>query len=191
MKKTVEAGEDHKRKKHSPKTNRLVDDVFLDVLVAEISNDPGKSMREIARSVGVSHTTIMTAIAIASLGIKSNVQHVRHILTLTTMANHVLQMKKLLSCLHKVPPSTVRIFSDKILQTVDQVHNSRFDWVLAFSPEDVPAVLQSKHPVSRMQFGMVTSNGCFNGVFSLASLQPQDWHQGVYKAAENPCEAMA
>ncbi|XP_059081907.1 uncharacterized protein LOC131879566 [Tigriopus californicus] len=56
-------------------------------------------------------------------------------------------------------PSTVKIFLDKKLFTVDQIYNRRNDRFLASSTSEVKRVFHTKHPAAIMVLGVVASNG--------------------------------
>ena len=93
VKKAIEGGSDLRRKEHMHKehSDRIIDD-FLDALVSELSEDPMRSMRSIAREAGLSDFTIR--MAVATFGLKSYVQRVRQMITPTIMANRVSRSKK-------------------------------------------------------------------------------------------------
>ncbi len=55
--------------------------------------------------------------------------------------------------------STVQIFSDKKLWTVDQARNIPNDRLLATGIDNVPLILCQKHPASAMMLGVISSDG--------------------------------
>lgn len=67
--------------------------------------------------------------------------------------------KALLNKLKKLPPSTIKIFSDKKLFTVDQVYNCRNDRYIVDKGTPAKPVYKSKHPASVMVLGIVASDG--------------------------------
>ncbi len=95
VRRAVKAGENLERQQNSPLRDKLIDDFFLAVLVLDIAEDPTHSMSNLARNAGVSECTIHHAVA--TIRLKSYVQRVRHMLTLTTMENWVIWSKKLLN----------------------------------------------------------------------------------------------
>ena len=66
---------------------------------------------------------------------------------------------QLISCLKKLPKSTVRIFSDKKNFTVDQAYNRCNDRVVIKKGAPVPVVSKTKHPAHIMVLGVVGSDG--------------------------------
>lgn len=109
-----------------------------------------------AKDLNVSEGTIRNTVP--GLGLKSYKKRKRQKLTQTTIETRLAKAKKLLNWI-KSHASIVRIFSDKKLWTVDLAHNNQNERCLAFSREDVPAVLTTKHPASAMMLGVVASDG--------------------------------
>ena len=66
--------------------------------------------------------------------------------------------KKILSWMKK-QRSTVRIFSNEKLWTVDQSRNARNDRFIRFSPSEVHRIHTTKHPASAIILGVVGSDG--------------------------------
>lgn len=137
--------------------NKKRTELFLTGLLSEIMVDPTQSMRKLGKELGVSKTTIRNAVG--DLGLFSYVRRRRQLLSEKTKEMRVLKGKRLLSWMKKHDRSTIRIFSDKKLWTVDQSRNSRNDRYLAFCVEEVPPINVTKHPASAMMLGVVASNG--------------------------------
>ena len=66
---------------------------------------------------------------------------------------------QLISCLKKLPKSTVHIFSDKKNFTVDQAYNRCNDRVVIKKGAPVPVVSKTKHPAHITVLGVVGSDG--------------------------------
>ncbi len=99
--------------KHTP--------AFLSDLKAKINEDPTISMVRRSRELGVSDGTVRIAVH-NDLGLKSFVRVTRRLLTMSTKEKRLKRCQKLLTFL-KHHGSTVKIFSDKKIFMVDQVHN--------------------------------------------------------------------
>ncbi|QQP55180.1 Transposable element tcb2 transposase, partial [Caligus rogercresseyi] len=113
-------------------------------------------MRKQAKNLGVSKDTIRNAVQ--DLGLVSYVRRRRQLLSDASKETRGIKGKKLLTWM-KHNGSTVWIFSDKKLWTVDQVLNSRNDRYLAYCIEEVPSINTTKHPASAMMLGVVSSDG--------------------------------
>ncbi len=128
---------------------------FMGDLTNAIEASPMTSMRKHAKNFRVDPKTIRKAVK--DLGAFSYVRRRRQLLTGTMKETRVIKGKRLLSWM-KNHPSTVRIFSDKKLWTVDQARNSRNDRYLAYCIDQVPPINTSKHPASCMMLGVVASD---------------------------------
>ena len=132
-------------------------DSFLGDLKKKIESDPTTSMRRLANTFNVDPRTIGKAIH-DDLGLNSYVRTPRHLLTSVMKERRLERCKKVLNSL-KSNPSTVKIYSDKKIFTVDQVYNRRNDRWLAESKEEVKGVFRTKHPQQIMVLGVVASDG--------------------------------
>ena len=157
VRKDVENRGTAERKEGSGGHNRKRTEEFLADLSNTIEADPSTSMRKLAKKAGVSEGTIRNSVV--DLELTSYVRRRRQLLTKTTKKTRVAKGKKLLARCKKEGPSTVRIFSDKKLWTVDQARNARNDRWLAYHVEDVPPINVTKHPASAMMLGVVSSDG--------------------------------
>ncbi len=145
-----------KRKPGSGGHNRKRTDEFMDDLKDRIDADPTISMRQLAKEKNVTPRTIRKAVK--QLGLISYVRRRRQLLSDTTKLTRVAKGKKLLTWM-KHDRSTVRIFSDKKMWTVDQARNRQNDRYLAFCVDEVPPINSQKHPASAMMLGVVASDG--------------------------------
>ncbi|QQP55895.1 Transposable element tcb2 transposase [Caligus rogercresseyi] len=125
-------------------------------------------MRKQAKNLGVSKDTIRNAVQ--DLGLVSYVRRRRQLLSDASKETRVIKGKKLLTWM-KHNGSTVRIFSDKKLWTVDQVRNSRNDRYLAYCIEEVPPINTTKHPASAMmlEWSARMGTGCLHSGFPRGS----------------------
>jgi inhibitor of nuclear factor kappa-B kinase subunit alpha len=105
----------------------------------------------------VSRETVRKAVA-DDLGLKSYVRVPRHLLTAKLKEKRLQRCKKVLAYV-KSNGSTVRIFSDKKIFTVDQVYNRRNDRYIAGSTAEVEGVYRTKHPAQVMVLGVLASDG--------------------------------
>lgn len=123
----------------------------------KVEADPTNSMRTLAKVSGVDPKTIRIAVK-DDLGFTSYVRRRRQLLSNATKANRVEKRVPLLTRL-KRDRSTVRIFSDKQLWTVDQARDRQNDRFLAYNVEQVPPINATKLPASAVMIGVVTSDG--------------------------------
>ncbi len=144
------------RPPRGPPTNKKKTDDFMARLKELIEADPTKSMRSLASDLGCSAATIHSTVR--ELGMKSYVRRRRQLLTGAMKEKRLDRSKKLITWL-KHHGSTVRIFSDKKIWTVDQARNSRNDRFLAFSVDKVPPIHQTKFPAGAMMLGVIASDG--------------------------------
>ncbi len=144
------------RKVGSGGHNKIRSQPFQEALEAKIKANPTSSTRNLAKELGVGKTTIKRAVN--DLGLKSYVRRHRQLLTEKNKEDRVTKCKKIINWL-KHHPSTVLIFSDKKMWTVDQSRNRQNDRYLASSPDQVPPINRTKHPQGAMMLGVVASNG--------------------------------
>lgn len=88
----------------------------------------------------------------------SYVRRRSQLLSKSTKTSRLARGKRLLSWM-KTNGSTIRIYTDRKLWTVDQSRNSRNDRYLAFCVDDVSGINETKHPASAMMLGAITSDG--------------------------------
>ena len=130
------AGKGTKRKAGSGTTCWVSTKAFLEDLLTRITNNPKVSLRQHARELEVSLDTIQQAVA--ELGFKSFVRRKVQLITESARDRRLARAKKLLSWMKSSRAvSTVRIFSDKKIFTVDQFHNRHNDRWLAVNKDDV------------------------------------------------------
>jgi len=146
-----------KRKVGSGGHNAKRSEEVLTGLACEIEASPTTSMRQMAKNLDVSARTIRRAVK--DLGAFSYVRRRRQLLSDALKARRLDKGTKLLNWLKSQPRSTIRIFSDKKNWTVDQKRNARNDRFLAYHVEDVPPIMETKHPASAMMLGVVASDG--------------------------------
>jgi hypothetical protein len=145
------------RKPGSGGVNKKRNRDFVNALKTKIAKDPTTSMRKIAAELKVDPKTIRTAVH-DDLGLKSYTRTPRHLLTESMKARRLERCKKVLRYI-KNHGSTVKIFSDEKIFTVDAVLNRRNDRYLAKSTVDVKGTFRTKHPAQVMVFGVVASDG--------------------------------
>jgi len=93
------------------------------------------------------------------LGKKSLVRPPAPLLTERLKQLRFEHSKKLLNKLEKIDPSTVQVFSNKKIFTIDQVYNRRNDRLIVDLGSPTTSVNKTKHPASVMVLGMVASDG--------------------------------
>ncbi|QQP55790.1 Uncharacterized protein FKW44_000237 [Caligus rogercresseyi] len=135
VKKLKDEGQDLGKKPGSGGHNKKRTAEFLADLSDTIEASPTTSTRKQAKNLGVSKDTIRNAVQ--DLGLVSYVRIRRQLLSDASKETRVIKGKKLLTWMNH-NGSTVRIFSDKKLWTVDQVRNSKNDRYLAYCIEEVP-----------------------------------------------------
>ena len=78
-------------------------------------------------------------------------------MTSKTKESRVLKAKKLLDLLEKTDKSTILIFSDKKMWTVDEATGNK--WCVVQKGEEAIPINQTKHPAGVMMLGVVGSDG--------------------------------
>jgi len=137
--------------------NKKRDAAFLNTLKKKIKEDPTVSMRKHAKILKVDPKTIRTAVH-KDLGLKSFARMPRHLLTDRMKQTRLERCHKIHSFL-KHNGSTVKIFSDEKIFTVDQVYNRRNDRWIAETTQEVKGVFRTKHPAQVMVLGVLGSDG--------------------------------
>ena len=123
-----------------------------------VTRNPRKSMRTIAKQVGVSPRTVRRIVH-QDLGLKSYVLRVKQLLTDDMKKKRVEIGRRLLNSMKGSAKDKIRIFSDEKLFITDQKTNRRNDRFIGDSIEEVPVVMRSKHPAGVMVLGAVSSEG--------------------------------
>ncbi len=95
----------------------------------------------------------------AELGFKSYVRRKHQLIAEAVRERKLARAKKLLAWMKRNLVTTAKIFSDKKIFTVDQVHNQRNDCWLAVDREDMEFVCTMKHLQQIMILGILCSNG--------------------------------
>jgi len=151
------AGNSMDRKSGSGTTRRVTDEAFIENLLERIITDPTVSLRQHARELNVSLDTIRRVVA--ELGFKSFVRRKHQLITNGAKDRRLTRARKLVAWLKKTPASTVKIFTDKKIFTVDQFHNRRNDRWIAIDKDDVQGICTTKHPQQVMVLGVLSSDG--------------------------------
>jgi transposase len=146
-----------KRKTSTRPGNIKATPEFLLRLKRTVEAKPTESIRSVAKKFDVHERTIRRSLKL--LGKKSVVRPPRHLLTERQKEVRLERGKRLLNHLKSLPPSTVRIFSDKKIFTVDQTYNRRNDRQIVDLGCSGDPVSRTKHPASIMLLGIVASNG--------------------------------
>ncbi len=156
VRKLKESNSSLARKPGSGGHNSIRTEEFLLALHQTIEADPSTSKSQLAAALGVSRTTVKEATR--ELGLHSYRRRRRQFLSNRTKDIRVEKGRKLLAWV-TANGSTVQIFSDKKLWTVEQARNAQNDRFLATCSKDVPPILSQKHPASAMMMGVITSDG--------------------------------
>ena len=130
---------------------------FLNRVKNIVEDDPNVSIRKVAKRMNVDEKTIRTSLK--DLGKRSIVRPPRHLLTTAQKKVRLERGRVLLNKLKSMPKSTVKIFSDKKVFTVDQAYNRRNDRQIVNMGDTGTPVSRTKHPASIMLLGIVASNG--------------------------------
>ena len=110
-----------------------------------------------AKNVGMHPKTVGKAVKI--IGKASRIRTKRHLLTAGQKEIRLNRSKKLLNLLKSKSPSTVIIYADKKMFTVDQAYNRRNDRVVVDVDAEVTPVMTTKHPAGVMMLGVIASDG--------------------------------
>jgi transposase len=145
------------RKKRVGSWNKKLDENFLKKVSKAVEADPTLSIRKQAKKLKVSDYTVRKGLKM--LGKKSIVRPPAPLLTERLKKLRFERSKRLLNILKKDAASTVRIFSDKKVFTVDQVYNRRNDRIIVNQGTPATPVITTKHPAGCMVLGIVASDG--------------------------------
>lgn len=126
-----------------------------------IRRNPVRSMRKIARDLGVSDFTVRNIVK-NNLHAKSRARTSKQLISASSQAKRLARCKQLLSKLKK--GMAVIIFTDEKVFTIDSVSNSRTNRYISPKPvkevpDSIKHVFKTKHPASVMVFGLVASDG--------------------------------
>ena len=140
-----------------PPKNKKLTEKFVAKSKEAVEANPTLSIRAHAKKLKVSERTVRRGLQ--KLKKRSLVRPPVPLLTERLKESRYVKAKKLLARLKKETESTVRIFSDKKIFTVDQAYNRRNDRVLVDQGQPAIPVSKTKHPAGVMVLGIVASNG--------------------------------
>lgn len=146
------------RKKHSRRSDRVRDEEFVSEVEEKIKEDPGKSMRAIAKELSVDHKTIVRTVH-DDLGLKSYALRKAQLLTEKMKDNRKGKAAALLNNLKHQTCGLLKFFSDEKNFDQDQKVNSRNDRWICKDPTEVPVVMHTKFPATVMVLGVISSEG--------------------------------
>jgi inhibitor of nuclear factor kappa-B kinase subunit alpha len=146
-------GSGKKRTKRTWRTIRMVS--------TRIKKDPFKSIRQIAREVGIEEKTARM-ICKQDVKVKSRARVKKHLINQVSKEKRLERSRKLLNILKDKKP--IIFFTDEKVFDLDSVSNSRLDRYLSSKkvekvPDKIRFKYQTKHPQSVMVFGLVASDG--------------------------------
>lgn len=149
------------RKSGSGKTEKVPTPRLVNVVRSRVARNPIRSMRGMARELGVAHNTIRK-IAHNKLKSKSFTRNQKFLLTDCLKMSRLKCCQKILSQLKKKTP--IILYTDEKYFTVDPIINSRTCSYIAKgrakdAPDHIRSVQTSKHPTQIMMFGLVAFNG--------------------------------
>jgi inhibitor of nuclear factor kappa-B kinase subunit alpha len=146
------------RKEHSRRSDCKRSAEFVDTVSKKIEENPGKSMRNLAKEMGVHHKTISKTVK-DDLEMKSYALRTAHLLTEPLKESREFKAAALLNNMKHETAGLLRFFSDEKNFDQDQKINRRNDRWICRDPEDVPIVMHTKFPASIMVLGVVSSDG--------------------------------
>lgn len=154
-----EGGDPDSFRKKRPSKNdmgRLSDPDKVELVIDLVHEDPGRSMREIARITGLSNRTVRRVIH-EDLYYRSYVLKRAQTLSQNTISSRLSRSQNLLLIMKKKHP--VIFFSDEKVFTIEQNVNRRNHRWLCSDTSEVPIVEHSHHPQSVMVLGVISSQG--------------------------------
>ena len=132
---------------------------FIENVQAIIDETPQRPIRQIARDLGVSYTTV-NACGKEDLKCRSYRRKISQILTEKTKNLRLIKSVRLLNKLkHPKKPNMLWFFSEEKNFCQDQVYNSQNHRRIVTNKGDVPWVMKAKFPATVMVFGVVSSDG--------------------------------
>lgn len=147
------------RKSHSPRSGAIRSPEFVEEVQKIIDDDPGKSMRAIAKSLSVSESTVRRIVH-KDIVYKSYKLRKGQLLNAKAKENRVIKGRRLLNLLkHPSEPNILWIFSDEKNFSQDRKVNTQNDRWLCDEPSKVPTINQTKFPSSVMVLGVVSHEG--------------------------------
>jgi DNA-binding Lrp family transcriptional regulator len=145
------------RKPSGSPWNKKLDEKMLAKVAKAVEKEPTASIRKQAKKLKLAESTVR--LGLKKLGKKSVVRPPATLLTERLKNLRLERSVRLLNQLKSLPKSTVRIFSDKKIFTVDQAYNRRNDRVIVNVGEPGTPVNKTKHPQGIMVLGIVASDG--------------------------------
>lgn len=170
-----------RKKAATRRSDAVRTEYFVGALQEKISEDPGKSMRQLAMQSGVSRRTVGRAVH-EDLGLHSYAFKRGQLLTAQTKESRKIKAAALLNELKHDSAGLLRFFSDEKNFDQDQKINSRNDRWLCKTIEDVPVVMRTKYPATVMVLGVVSSEGHV--------MQPYFFEKGARLNAERYVEVL-
>lgn len=147
------------RKQHSRRSDTLRTPAFVAQLQALVDEDPGKSVRSLAKELGVSEGTIRNAVH-EDLRYNSYARRKGQFMSETTKERRYQKARALLNRLkHPSTNNQLVFFSDEKTFHQDQKVNSRNDRWLCKEISEVPIVMHTKFPATVMVLGVVSNEG--------------------------------
>ena len=132
---------------------------FIKKVPAIIDETLQRPIRQIARDLGISHTTVNACVK-EDLKCRSYRHQKSQILTEKTKNLRLIKSIRLLNKLkHPKKPNMLWFFSDKKNFWQDQMHNSQNHRWIATNNKDMPRVMKRKFPATVMVFDVVSSEG--------------------------------
>ena len=132
---------------------------FMEKVQVIIDKTPQWPIQQIARDLGISHTTVNACVK-EDLKCRSYRRQTSQILTEKTKSLRLIKTVRLLNKLkHPKKPNMLGFFSDEKNFCQDQVHNSQNHRWIATNNRDMPRAMKTKFPATVMVFGMVSSEG--------------------------------
>ena len=146
------------RKKHCLRSDAKRNEEFIAEVEKKVNDNPGKSMRALAKEMGVHHKTISKVVK-GDLGLKSFSLRTSHLLTEAIMERRAIKAAALLNNMKHETAGMLRFFSDEKNFDQDQKVNRRNDRWICRSPEEVPVIMKTKFPLTIMVLGIISSDG--------------------------------
>ena len=140
-------------------TEKIRTKEFIEKVQAIIDETPQQPIQQIARDLGVSHTTVKACVK-EDLKCRSYRRQTSQILTEKTKNLRLIKSVRLLNKLeHPKKPNMLWFFSHEKHFCQDQVHNSQNHRWIAMNNRDMPRVMKTKFLAAVMVFGVVSSEG--------------------------------
>ena len=138
-------------------TRRTRTKEFIKKVQAIIDETPQWPIRQIARNLGISHTTVNACVKEECRSYK---RQTSQILTEKTKNLRLIKSVRLHNKLkHPRKPNMLWFFSDEKNFCQDQVHKGQNHCWIATNNMDMPRVMKTKFPAMVMVFGVVSSEG--------------------------------